>query len=661
MDAGVASASIIAWSKDVQSNPVTITTALPRNPRISIDTSATQTPLEGFNRLETVSFAITVSNTGNTSLGDIVVTDDNAEVTLDCLVPILVPGQSKECTASATIEQQHVDAGSLTSTARVTASIPGAGDSGRVSASDQETVPTNSRPNITLSLAATPSGGELVRDEEVTYKIVAANTGTVTLTGVAITAGSLSNLSCMAHGEAAPEPVTLAPGETLTCAATYRITREDVDRGEITTTAVVSGRYGETEISDSGHVTIGDPSGREARVVITATASPQNGITVGTEVTFSYSIRNVGDVTLSNVTVSDDTSAGIDCGDGSNVIAALSPGTETTCTATRTFFQAFIDDQAPADSDAGWLLTTTATIIADSPTGMTPAQVSDEETISISGPHRAAFDMTSSVTHLDGQEVPPDQEVPPLTSGQVVTVALTASNTGDVTLHDVRMSGTWLEGNACGEEGVTSLAPGGTLSCTANIVITQESFETDVDRTIAVETGLTANDPQGSALSDSAAITLALAAVEASLDPALAISTTTVTDPGAITATLTLTNTGNVTLYDISLPDHDLFDSDGFDCGGDRATLPIGASLTCTVAIPVTQDHVDEGNDLELLLRATSASTLVTEVFSDEITARIQMQQIPKVSATIVVDGPAATSLHSISVSPTPATLPLAS
>lgn len=57
-------------------------------------------------------------------------------------------------------------------------------------------------------------------------------------------------------------------------------------------------------------------------------------VPVGSKVSWTYVVTNTGDVTLSDVVVSDDdTALSLDCGDGTNQIASLAPGASITCTA----------------------------------------------------------------------------------------------------------------------------------------------------------------------------------------------------------------------------------------------------------------------------------------------------------------------------------------
>jgi hypothetical protein len=61
-------------------------------------------------------------------------------------------------------------------------------------------------------------------------------------------------------------------------------------------------------------------------------------VPVGSAITWTYQVTNSGNVTLTNIAVTDNklASSAIDCGGGSNVVASLAPGNSATCSASGT-------------------------------------------------------------------------------------------------------------------------------------------------------------------------------------------------------------------------------------------------------------------------------------------------------------------------------------
>lgn len=93
---------------------------------------------------------------------------------------------------------------------------------------------------------------EYVAGDTLTYSFVVTNTGTTTLSDLDLSevdftgTGELSEFDC---GSGVPE--TLAPGQSFECTATYQVTDEDVEAGELSNTAHVSA-------SDANDTTIDD-------------------------------------------------------------------------------------------------------------------------------------------------------------------------------------------------------------------------------------------------------------------------------------------------------------------------------------------------------------------------------------------------------------------
>jgi uncharacterized repeat protein (TIGR01451 family) len=128
----------------------------------------------------------------------------------------------------------------------------------------------------------------------------------------------------------------LAPGESVTCTATYTITQADLDRGYVTNSAYAT-----------DGTTTSEPDEETANATQTAALTIDKTITSGGTyaavddvVSYSYEITNSGNVTLAGpFTVEDDVIGTLtDCAAG-----PLAPGASVTCTATYTITQADLD------------------------------------------------------------------------------------------------------------------------------------------------------------------------------------------------------------------------------------------------------------------------------------------------------------------------------
>jgi uncharacterized repeat protein (TIGR01451 family) len=207
-------------------------------------------------------------------------------------IGILVPGASVDCTATYTITQADMDNGSLANTGTSTA--------GTVSDSDTLTVALGS-PSSSIDIAkssdATASTGA---GDTIVYSYAVGNDGDVTLTDVSVTdpQAGLSGINCGA-GTTQPQIASLDPDATVICTATYTVTQADVDGGSITNTGTATA--GAVSDSDELTVTFASPSS----IDIAKSSDATESMDVGDTITYTYRVTNNGEVTLSNVSVSD--------------------------------------------------------------------------------------------------------------------------------------------------------------------------------------------------------------------------------------------------------------------------------------------------------------------------------------------------------------------
>jgi uncharacterized repeat protein (TIGR01451 family) len=194
--------------------------------------------------------------------------------------------------------------------------------------------------------------------------------------------------------------------------------------------------------------TLGSPG-----LSLTKTDNLHSYSTVGQVVTYTVTATNSGYTTLSNVQVTDNPSpdSGLGCTPTSG--STLAPGASITCTGTHTITQ--------GDIDAG-SLSDTATA-----TGTGPGN----QQVSAKAGDVITAAQTQGLTLSDTDNLPTYT-----TPGQVATFTLTASNTGNVDLTNVQVTGTpALDGFSCTPPGST-LAPGGVITCTGTHTIGQADF-----------------------------------------------------------------------------------------------------------------------------------------------------------------------------------------
>ncbi|MGO1735845.1 MAG: DUF7507 domain-containing protein, partial [Leucobacter sp.] len=511
---------------------------LPDNPAIDLVKTGT---LRGSGVAgDTVEYEFTVTNTG-----DVVLTDVNVADELDGLSEIvfgawpgeagvLQPGETVTATASYVLTQADIDAGGVDNVATTTGNPP-TGDP--VEDEDDVTVPVDPAAAISLvKTGALAEGATGQAGDTVEYTFTATNTGNVTLTDVSIT-DELEGLSEVTYGQWPAETGVLAPGEQVTATATYVLKQADVNAGQVENTATTTGNppSGDPVEDDDIEIIPVDPA---PAIELVKTGGLEDDATVapGDLIEYEFTATNTGNVTLTEVTIADEL-------EGLSEIVytwpgeagVLAPGEQVTATANYTLTQ--------ADIDAG-NVHNSATTTGNPPTG-DPVEDDDEEDVPL--PQLPVIDLVKTGT-LGGEGV----------AGDTVNYTFTVTNTGNVTLSGVTITDE-LEGLSDitfgqwpGAAGV--LAPGEQVTATASYVLTQADVDAGSVDNIATTTG---NPPTGDPVEDDDDVT-----VPVTPGPAIDLLKSSSLPQGAgsvagdhVNYTFTATNTGNVTLTDVTITD----------------------------------------------------------------------------------------------------------
>ncbi|PJJ73583.1 putative repeat protein (TIGR01451 family) [Diaminobutyricimonas aerilata] len=428
---------------------------------------------------DTIQYTFDVANTGQLDLSDIAV-DDPKVGDVTCPVTTLAVGGTTTCSAESvyTVTADDVTAGAVINTATVSASTP----DGQEFTSTPSTTSTPTEapaPALTLVKSADPSSGTLEPGQEITYHFVVTNTGNVPLSDITVDEGTfsgtgeLSAVTCPA--------TTLAVDAQVICEATYTLTPEDVDAGEVTNSATASGTPADgTPITSApSEVTIPTPEEPGISVVKTAEGDISEA---GQVVEYSFLVTNTGNVTLTDVVIDEGDFSGtgevsaIDC-----PTTTIFAGQFITCTATYEVTQ--------ADVDAGGI-TNTAAVGGTPPSGVPIG--SDPSTAQVTIDPAPALTLVKTA----------DADV--AVAGQVIEYSFLLTNTGNVTIaapavNEVEFSGSG-ELSAVTCPATDPLAPGDSLTCTATYTVTAEDVDAGELTNTAAATGTTpAGDPTVSA------------------------------------------------------------------------------------------------------------------------------------------------------------------
>ncbi|WP_136443917.1 DUF7507 domain-containing protein [Pacificoceanicola onchidii] len=608
-------------------------------PELTVVKSVTPTPATGqpvfTNVGDTVDFLIAVTNTGNVTVDDITIADDLPVVPASCDAGTLAPGETDAlCVVTYTVTQADIDGqagdgfGSVLNiaTATGTSATP---DGASVTGTGEETARgPDAAPEVALEKTADVEA-VTVAGETITYSYAVTNVGNVTLTtSISVTDDKIDDVSCPALPAGG-----LAPNGVLTCTAEYVVTQEDVDSGALTNVA--------RAFSDQA-ILPDTPGGETATLTLPVTAAPalvlekipseSTDVTVGTVLTYTYRASNTGNQTLTDVSVSDNhTSASgtvalavggdrlatdaAPTGDSSDaaedaVWDVLRPGDVAEFTATYTVTQEDIDAQV--------VLSNTASVTATDPDGDT---LSDTDTVEVTvDPATPAL---TAVKVLDdaGLSAPP-------VAGELAAFDITVENTGNQTLDTVtlievlrRNDGTPLALDAApvltgGDTGTPGeMAVGEVWTYRASYTLTQEDIDAGGISNNVIARGLSpddtlAQDTSGSGAPGGTGSEPAVVSIPAmpGIDVAKRVSTPATEVGETLGFTISITNTGNVTLTDVAVSEETLsrFDATeitpapipvftGADMGSGLGTLLPGETATYLVSHTLTQEDVDAG------------------------------------------------------------------
>ena len=225
--AGSVSATVTIASGD--NVTCTMTNTLDARPLISLDKTAVtafSTPAKAGDK---ITYPFQITNTGNVTLTGVDLDDTLLGYSnVTCGATTLAPGAQTSCSADYFLTQANVDAGSVSNTATACGDPPAGVTPTEVCGSDGTT--TTIIGSRSLSLVKT------AKIKTITYSFLVTNTGTTTLTTVALSDPKVQVTGC--------DKATLAPNETTQCTADYTVTQADLAAGQVVNTATATADNG---------------------------------------------------------------------------------------------------------------------------------------------------------------------------------------------------------------------------------------------------------------------------------------------------------------------------------------------------------------------------------------------------------------------------------
>ncbi|WP_177304811.1 DUF7507 domain-containing protein [Salisediminibacterium selenitireducens] len=603
---------------------------------------------------EDVTYTFTATNTGNVTLADVVITDPLTGLSAITYLTIddetledgdaitMHPGQVLVAEAAYTVTQEDLNAGSLYNLATVSGT-PEDPDAPEVSDDDDHTITGEQTPAIALEKTADRDA--LVVGEDVTYTFTATNTGNVTLTDVVIT-DPLTGLSAITYLTIDDETledgdaITMHPGQVLVAEATYTVTQEDLNAGSLYNLATVSGTPEDPdapEVSDDDDHTI---TGEQTPAIALEKTADRDALVVGEDVTYTFTATNTGNVTLTDVVITDPltglsaiTYLTIDdetLEDGDAI--TMHPGQVLVAEATYTVTQ--------EDLNAGSLYNLAT--VSGTPEDPDAPEVSDDDDHTITGEQTPAIALEKTA----------DRDA--LVVGEDVTYTFTATNTGNVTLTDVVITDpltglsaiTYLtiDDETLEDGDAITMHPGQVLVAEATYTVTQEDLNAGSLYNLATVSG-TPEDPDAPEVSDDDDHT-----ITGEQTPAIALEKTADRDALVVgedvTYTFTATNTGNVTLTDVVITDpltglsaitYLTIDDETLE-DGDAITMHPGQVLVAEAAYTVTQEDLNAGSLYNLATVSGTPEDPDAPEVSDDDDHTITGEQTPAIALEKTAD-----------------------
>ncbi|WP_232825793.1 DUF11 domain-containing protein, partial [Algoriphagus litoralis] len=421
---------------------------------------------------EPLEYEITVTNIGNVTLNNVVLTDDLTSLTQN--IGTMAPGASSVYTTTYVVTQQDLDSGLITNEATATG-VEATPQATPVSDKDNAVSVARRQPGIKLnkqsSTASYAQPGDVID-----YTLTVTNIGNVTLDNILLD-DQLTGITQVALND-------LLPGASTVIATSYTVTQTDLDAGTVDNTASVSGQGpGGRTVASKDRESV--PGVRAGGIQLIKTATPKLYIQAGQVINYTLEVTNTGNLTLDNVTVTDPLT------NLNQNIGTLDPGAASTITTSYTILQSDVDNGT---------VTNTATAEGTDPFNTT-LSTTDSEVVRAIGVSRLELTKTANPTTYDQ-------------AGDAISYTLTVTNSGNLILNDVVITDplTNLTYN------VGTLAP--QQSATINETYSVSQSDVDAGSVVNIATA-TAKDSQGADK-----LTTATATVTAVQTPGISLTKT---------------------------------------------------------------------------------------------------------------------------------------
>jgi|GEM_PF-2538109 len=409
-------------------------------------------------------------------------------------------------------------------------------------------------------------------DDVIDYEFTVENIGAMPVAGpVTIDDDLTTDEECPAVDTVGDEDTDLDPGESIVCTATYTVTQDDIDHGQVDNTAIASADgYDSNESSATVY------ADQTFELTLTKTSLQDTFLEAGDVIDYEFEVENTGNVTLAGpVTIDDDLTDDEACPDLVDIgdeDADLDPGEIVTCTATYTI----TEDDVLAEE-----VTNTAFASAD-------GTDSNDDSVTVYSDREILITLEKSAIQED-YDAPDD----------VIDYEFLVTNEGNVRLPGpVTIDDDLTDDESCPAlTGVgnndTYLDVDESVTCTASYTVTQDDIDVGEVTNTAIAT-VDGNDSDESSVTVTADQLFELTLVKTAKEDAFR-------EAGDIlNYEFEVENTGNVTLAGPVEIDDDITDDESCPeltgIGDNDTDFDPGETVTCTASYTVTTDDVDAGS-----------------------------------------------------------------
>ncbi|MBP3088318.1 hypothetical protein EML15_04040 [Corynebacterium sp. sy017] len=577
---------------------------------------------------ESLNISFEVSNTGETPLKDVTVSDDQIKNVQDIVCEnkpeVLAPGESFTCTAVLPAPSSgvtHKDTATVTGVpvdeeGHPVGDTPVTDDDSAFAWLD-EPAKVEKLPSIKVIKkindedANVAPGVRVVPGADMKVSFEVTNDGSATLGNVTLSDNVIpaKDITCE------NKPESLKPGESFTCSATLKapVSGEHVNIASVEGTPVYadgeSGPTSPVSDDDPARAWVDEPQKEVKKPSITVVkkindedANTKPGVKVqpGEDMDVSFEVKNTGSATLENIALSDNVIPAdhITC---DNKPETLKPGESFTCHATLA---------APLSGDHVNIATVEGTpVYGEGETGSdSPVRDSDEANAWVDEPQKEVKKPSIHVIKKindDDANSKPGVKVQP---GEDMGISFEVTNTGTATLGNVIVSDNVIPADqiTCDNKPET-LAPGESFTCHAtwkapasgdhvNIATVEGTpvygdGETGSDQPVkdVDEANAWVDVPDATVMNPSVKIIKKINDDDANAKPGVGVS------PGEdMNIVFEVSNDGDVALGDVALSDN-VIDAKDIMCEDKPESLKPGESFTCTATLkaPLSGDHVN--------------------------------------------------------------------